>query len=108
MNQTTCKLSSDKYSKKSAPKGFRARQIPHKTLILILLSLFVNLLSGPVSRADRRSEADRLSGNRDLSQQVIENIRAETIAQADKMMSEKPVTVTAASCKRSAGGIHDF
>jgi len=40
--------------------------------------------------------------------QVIENIRKETIARANEMMSEKPVTVTSSSCKRSAGGLHDF
>jgi len=40
--------------------------------------------------------------------QVIENVRSETIKRANEMMSEKPVTVTAASCKRSTGGLHDF
>lgn len=40
--------------------------------------------------------------------QVIDNVRKETIARANEMMTEKPVTVTASSCKRSAGGLHDF
>ncbi len=44
----------------------------------------------------------------DLSGKVIENIRKETIAQADRMMAEKPVTVTSSFCKRSTGGQHDF
>jgi len=40
--------------------------------------------------------------------QVIDNIRTETIKRANEMMSEKPVTVTASSCKRSSGGLHDY
>jgi hypothetical protein len=40
--------------------------------------------------------------------QVIENVRKETIKQANEMLQEKPVTVTASSCKRSAGGLNDF
>lgn len=43
-----------------------------------------------------------------LTQMVIENIRTETLVRAGKMLSEKPVTVTAAACPRSAGGKHDF
>src|SRR5665647_66518 len=43
-----------------------------------------------------------------LSKQVIDNVRKETIERADRMMAEKPVTVTASHCKRSAGGLHDF
>lgn len=44
----------------------------------------------------------------DLKSQIINNIRKETITRADEMLSEKPVTVTASSCKRSTGGLHDF
>jgi hypothetical protein len=40
--------------------------------------------------------------------QVIDNIRTETIKRANEMLSEKPVTVTASSCKRSSGGLHDY
>jgi hypothetical protein len=40
--------------------------------------------------------------------QVLENIRKETINRANQMVKEKPVTVTASSCKRSAGGLNDF
>jgi arylsulfatase A-like enzyme len=43
-----------------------------------------------------------------ISQQVIDNIQKGTIEQAEKMMSENPVTVTASSCKRSTGGKNDF
>ena len=43
-----------------------------------------------------------------LSQLVLDNIRKGTIEKANEMMNEKPVTVTAASCKRSTGGLHDF
>ena len=43
-----------------------------------------------------------------MIQKVIGNIQKETIEQAEKMMSENPVTVTASSCKRSTGGKNDF
>ena len=43
-----------------------------------------------------------------LSQKVIENVRKETIEKADKMLMDRPVTVTSTSCKRSDGGTHDF
>jgi hypothetical protein len=49
-----------------------------------------------------------LQKNVGLAQKVIDNIRTETIERADKMLSEKPVTVTASACKRSAGGKNYF
>ncbi len=39
---------------------------------------------------------------------VINSIRNETVKRAEEMMAEKPVTVTASSCKRSVGGVHDY
>jgi len=45
---------------------------------------------------------------KDMSQQVLENIEKATIQRANKMLSEKPLTVTSSSCKRSKGGIHDY
>ncbi len=39
---------------------------------------------------------------------VINSIRNETVKRAEEMMAEKPVTVTASSCKRSVGGLHDY
>lgn len=39
---------------------------------------------------------------------VILCVREETLKKGDKMLSEKPVTVTASFCKRNAGGKHDF
>jgi hypothetical protein len=49
-----------------------------------------------------------LQKNIGLAKQIIENIREETIDKADQLMKEKPFTVTASSCKRSAGGKNDF
>jgi hypothetical protein len=43
-----------------------------------------------------------------LAKRVIANVRAATLAKAEQMLNEKPVTVTAAFCSRSAGGRHDF
>lgn len=44
----------------------------------------------------------------DLRDKVIQNIRQQTIHLADSFLTVQPVTVTAASCPRSAGGKHDF
>lgn len=51
---------------------------------------------------------DYLRKNIGLALQVVENVRKATIAQAEQMMKEEPVTVTASTCKRSAGGKNDF
>jgi hypothetical protein len=45
---------------------------------------------------------------RNFDKQILENIRKETIKRANEMLSENPVTVTASSCKRSIGGLHDY
>jgi hypothetical protein len=51
---------------------------------------------------------DYLRKNIELALQVVENVRKATVEQAEQMMKEGPVTVTASSCKRSAGGKNDF
>ncbi|TFG44016.1 MAG: alginate lyase [Bacteroidia bacterium] len=43
-----------------------------------------------------------------IKRQTIKFLRTEIIARADKVLIEKPVTITAFTCDRSAGGIHDF
>jgi len=51
----------------------------------------------------------QLSGSeRSIKRQVVKLIGTEIIARADKVLYEKPVTITSFSCDRSAGGIHDF
>jgi hypothetical protein len=68
------------------------------TSTFLILFLLLNLTINPLFAGDKSK----------LAQQVIKNIEKETILLADKMIAEKPVTVTASSCKRSAGGLHDF
>lgn len=43
-----------------------------------------------------------------IERQAVNILKREIIARADKVLSEKPVTITSFICKRSAGGIHDF
>lgn len=43
-----------------------------------------------------------------LSDILKKDIRQACIEKANQYLNEKPVTVTASFCKRSAGGIHDF
>jgi hypothetical protein len=49
-----------------------------------------------------------MSSGLHAQKQVIDNVEKEIIKKANEMLSEKPVTVTASSCKRSAGGLNDF
>ncbi|KJF43569.1 alginate lyase family protein [Draconibacterium sediminis] len=42
------------------------------------------------------------------SEQVIKAVKGIEVSQADSFLFEKPVTVTASHCDRSAGGLHDF
>jgi len=43
-----------------------------------------------------------------IEKKAIKVLKEEVLVRADKLMTEKPVTITAFVCKRSAGGIHDF
>ncbi len=49
-----------------------------------------------------------ICSDRRINRQTIKLLRTEIIVRADKVLYEKPVTVTAFVCDRSAGGIHDF
>jgi hypothetical protein len=48
------------------------------------------------------------ASERSVKHQVLKLLGTEIIARADKVIYEKPVTITSFSCDRSAGGIHDF
>jgi len=43
-----------------------------------------------------------------LGEKVINSVKDSEIAKAESFLSEKPLTVTASHCERSAGGLHDF
>lgn len=43
-----------------------------------------------------------------ISNQVIKVLKKDIIAQANWAMTQKPMTITAEQCERSAGGPHDF
>lgn len=47
-------------------------------------------------------------GQKELPNQVIKVLKKDIIAQAHWAMTQKPVTITAEQCERSAGGLHDF
>jgi hypothetical protein len=47
-------------------------------------------------------------GQKNTSKQVIKVLKKMVLAKADSALTLKPITVTAAQCERSAGGIHDF
>ena len=43
-----------------------------------------------------------------LKEKVIQSVKATEIARAKAFLQTEPITVTNATCERSAGGIHDF
>jgi hypothetical protein len=64
--------------------------------LLMIFNLLI-LLHLPVSGSERS-----------IRHQTIKFLRTEIVARADKVLYEKPVTITSYTCDRSAGGIHDF
>jgi hypothetical protein len=72
-----------------------------KTLVLFIL--FSSIFILPVGW---RTSSEVNSKN--IEHQAVKFLRSEIIARADKVLFEKPVTITSYICKRSAGGIHDF
>lgn len=49
------------------------------------------------------------AGKRDrFKKETVRVLRDEIISRADKLLYEKPVTITSFRCERSAGGLHDF
>lgn len=47
-------------------------------------------------------------GQNNTFREVAQQLRSPLIARADSMLNLPPITVTAESCVRSAGGVHDF
>ena len=47
-------------------------------------------------------------GENPLSKNIIKVLKKDIIAQAKWATTQKPVTITAGQCERSAGGLHDF
>ena len=84
--------------------------MPLSFRILLVLFFIVCKPGGEVWAADFPGKTNPIiiSPKSDLEQQIIKNIWKQTIEQAERLLSEMPVTVTASSCKRSTGGTHDF
>jgi hypothetical protein len=77
------------------------KRISSTFLVSIFLLFFVNICNAA-------SYLIKPVRGSDLVAKVIESIRKETIERANRLMKETPVTVTATSCSRSAGGKNDF
>lgn len=50
----------------------------------------------------------KVNNANDIAQQTINVLKQQTLAEADRAMQQQPITVTAESSARSAGGNHDF
>jgi hypothetical protein len=70
-----------------------------KPISLVVLQLFLLAFLLPVSGIKPSAKFER---------EIIRLLRKETIARADKVLTESPQTITMFVCPRSAGGIHDF
>ncbi len=68
---------------------------------ILLLPAFIILTGFTVSTAEAEP-------NSKYEKQAAKLLKNEIIQRADKLMFEKPLTITGFVCKRSAGGIHDF
>jgi len=84
--------------------------MPISFRILLVLFFVVSKPGGDIWAADLPGKANpiTISPKSGLEQQIIRNISKQTIEEAESLLSEKPVTVTASSCKRSTGGTNDF
>ena len=69
------------------------------------LALFICLLIPGTNQAKQKSAKVNLDH---LSKLVLDDVKQSTLGLADQIIDEKPITITAASCKRSSGGRHDF
>lgn len=72
-------------------------------LIPICLLLFTRPVA-PVPANEQRTTANELS----FYQEAVRVLRAQVLEEANKALLQEPVTVTASSSPRSAGGKHDF
>jgi hypothetical protein len=73
--------------------------------IFIVSCIFISISMTVVKEADIQTVK---SVSDSIVNQVIEIEKARVLDRADKFLREKPLTVTAFSCSRSAGGRHDF
>lgn len=70
-----------------------------RTPVLINLILSCLLITGGINGAELHEN---------IKHQAIKVLKKDIIIRADKVLFEKPVTITGILCERSAGGKHDF
>ena len=79
-------------------------------LKIICLSVVVHIIAVPSGRANDFGKSDTLhstSANQMISE-IIALEKDDVINKANGLLKKEPVTVTASSCPRSAGGKHDY
>jgi len=85
-------------------KTYQLFKLAAVILIGFLFTSFI-FASGILRAADKGGQKESSAS---FLQQVMELEKDRTIQRAEKLLAEKPRTVTASSCPRSAGGKHDF
>jgi len=73
-----------------------------QTLILILI---ISMLNVEISKSNQIHKVQNLAS---IKSEIIRIEKSRVLHLADSLLAEKPTTVTAAFCPRSAGGIHDY
>jgi len=76
------------------------------TQLVLMLSLFCFIPSA--SAADQDNIMNRMSLRIQIRNKIIKDEKERVIQLADSFLLEIPETVTAHTCSRSAGGIHDY
>jgi xylan 1,4-beta-xylosidase len=74
--------------------------------LFVLVFSFLNLFQVLINGQAKETQVT-LSGE-EIKRKVIELEKGRVIGKAELLVKEKPVTVTASSCTRSAGSRHDF
>jgi len=72
------------------------------TSILILISIFC------FTKVAYASQIRKSICKKEVKNEIIKEENKRVIPLADVFMNEKPITITARNCTRSAGGIHDY
>jgi len=78
----------------------------YKKLLFPLFCLFY--FSALAFSADKEKNTQLLTPVIQIKNEIIKTEKERVILLADSFLIEKPVTVTACTCPRSAGGIHDY
>jgi hypothetical protein len=86
----------------------RCKRIKPKSMNSVFVLVFSFFVCFQALTSGQVKENTGTLSREEMLQKVIQSEKGRVISKAELLVKEKPVTVTASSCKRSAGGPHDF